>query len=54
MAGDSMTDPFSAELAARADQWTTLSWIRTIGEIVVNVILLLAIIKPDKEREKTG
>ncbi len=48
------TGPFSAELAARADQWRTLSWIRTIGEIVVNVLLLLALTQLDKEREKTA
>lgn len=44
--------PFSAELAARANQWNTLSWIRTfVGEIIVNVLLLLAISQPDKERK---
>ena len=40
--------PFSPELAARAEQWTTLSWFRTIGEIGINILLLLAIIQPGK------
>ncbi|MGG3640145.1 hypothetical protein [Bacillus gobiensis] len=48
------TGPSSVALAARADQWTTLSWLRTIGEIAVNVLLLLAITKPGKESGKTA
>lgn len=39
---------FSPELAARAERWTTLSWLRTIGEIGINILLLLAIIQPGK------
>lgn len=40
--------PFSPELAARAQLWATLSWLRTIGEIGINILLLLAIIQPGK------
>lgn len=41
--------PFSPELEARAELWTTLSWFRTIGEIGINILLLLAIIKPGEK-----
>jgi hypothetical protein len=39
---------FSPEFAARAEQWTILSWFRTIGEIGIYILLLLAIIQPGK------
>ncbi|SEC28559.1 hypothetical protein SAMN05443246_3582 [Paenibacillus sp. GP183] len=40
--------PFSPEFAARAKLWTTLSWLRTIGEIGIYILLLLAVIQPGK------
>jgi hypothetical protein len=43
--------PFSPELEARAKLWTTLSWFRTICEIGINILLLLAIIKPGKRED---
>lgn len=43
--------PFSPELAARAELWTMLSWLRTIGEIGINILLLLALIQPGFQRD---
>ncbi len=44
---------YSPELAARVERWVTLSWFRTIGEIGINIILLLAIIQPGKTKPIT-
>lgn len=44
--------PFSPELAAKAERWTTLSWFRTIGEIGINILLLLALIQPGFQEKK--
>lgn len=41
--------PFSPELAARAELWT-MSWLRTIGEIGINILILLALIQPGFQR----
>ncbi|MFK7693022.1 hypothetical protein [Paenibacillus sp. HJGM_3] len=46
--------PFSPELADRAERWTVLSWLRTIGEIGINVLLLLALIHPGKREAGEG
>ena len=43
--------PYSPELKARAELWTILSLLRTIGEIGINILLLIAIIQP-KKRDK--
>ena len=43
--------PYSPELKARAELWTILSLFRTIGEIGINILLLIAIIQP-KKRDK--
>lgn len=40
--------PYSPELEARAERWTIRSWFRTLGEIGINILLLLAIIQPGK------
>lgn len=46
--------PFSPELAARAERWATLGWFRTIGEIGINILLLLALIQPGKKDSNTS
>lgn len=43
----------SPELEARAERWTILSWFRTVGEIGINILLLLAIIQPGKRDKHT-
>jgi hypothetical protein len=43
--------PYSPELKARAELWAILSLFRTIGEIGINILLLIAIIQP-KKRDK--
>jgi hypothetical protein len=46
--------PFSPELADRAEQWTTLSRLRGVGEIGINILLLLALIQPGtREKQKS-
>jgi hypothetical protein len=42
--------PSDPELAARVERWVLLSWIRTVGEIGINILLLLAIIQPAKAK----
>ncbi|QYR22425.1 hypothetical protein KZ483_05455 [Paenibacillus sp. sptzw28] len=44
--------PFSPELAERAELWSTLSRFRGIGEIAINILLLLAISRQGKEISK--
>lgn len=43
--------PDDPELAARVKRWIMLSWFRTIGEIGINIILLMAIIQPRARKE---
>lgn len=38
-----MTDP---ELATRVERWITLSWVRTVAEVGIFILLLLAFVQP--------